>query len=54
MKLKLRNLRWYAAGVVAFLMGFPLAERAMADDAGSIVGSSLSLASAIIDVAGNS
>ena len=52
--MKLRSLRWFAAGVVAFLMGFPLAEKAMADDAGSIVDASLALTAAIVDAAGNS
>ena len=52
--MKLRNLRWYTAGLVAFLMGVPMAEKAMADDASGIVGAVFSLVDAILDVAGDS
>lgn len=52
--MRFKRLRWYIAGLVAFLMGIPMAERAMADDGGDIFGSALSLTSAIIDAAGNS
>lgn len=52
--MRFKKLRWYTAGLVAFLMGIPMAETAMADDGGSIFDSALSLTSAIIDAAGNS
>ena len=54
MRLKLTKLRWHVAGMVAFLIGFPLAEKAMADDTDNIVNASLALTAAIMDVAGNS
>ena len=49
-----RRVRLAAAAVVAFVMGFPMATQAMADDASDIASTAVSLASAIIDVAGNS
>jgi len=48
-----KKFRWIAAAAVAYLMGFPMAEKAVAG-AGEIVGASLSLAAAIISVAGDS
>lgn len=41
----------WIAGLAAFLVGMPLAEKAAADDAGDIVYASISLISAIIDAA---
>ena len=52
--MKLRNLRWQAAAVIAFLMGVPLVESAHAQDVADITESAFSLVSAIIDAAGNS
>ena len=52
--MSLRKIRWYAGAAVAFLMGFPMAERAVADSAVDIVSASLSLAFAIASVAGDS
>lgn len=49
-----KKFRWIAAAAVAYLMGFPMAEKAVAGGAGEIVGASLSLAAAIISVAGDS
>ncbi|MCB9851263.1 MAG: hypothetical protein H6817_11240 [Phycisphaerales bacterium] len=52
--MNLRKVRWYAGAAIAFLMGFPMAEKAMADSAVDIVSASLSLAFAIASVAGDS
>ena len=52
--MRFKNLRWYTAGLVAFLMGVPMAEKAMADDGGNIAASGFALMDAIIDAAGNS
>ncbi|MBN2560941.1 MAG: hypothetical protein JXQ75_08430 [Phycisphaerae bacterium] len=52
--MKVKNVRWFAAGLVAFLMGFPVAEEARADDAENIVDAVRSLITVIIDAAGNS
>ncbi len=49
-----RSLRWHVAALAAFLMGVPLAEKAMADNTSDIFGSASSLAGAIIDAVGNS
>ena len=50
-----KSLRWHTAGLVALLMGFPVAEKAMAgSDAIGITDASLSLFTAILDAAGNS
>ena len=45
----IRKLRYYAAALAAFLIGVPLTERAVAQDAGDIVDASLGLAAAIIN-----
>ncbi len=52
--MKLKNLRWYTAGLLAFLIGIPMTEKAVAGDGGDIFEAAISLAGAIIDVAGNS
>lgn len=52
--MRFKELRWYTAGLLAILMGVPMAEKAMADDGGDIFGNVLSLTGAIIDAAGNS
>ena len=52
--MSLRKIRWTAAAVIAWLMGFPLAEKALADNSGDIVSAAVSLAIAIVDVAGDS
>jgi hypothetical protein len=52
--MRFKSLRWCTAAVVAFLMGVPMAEKAMADDGADIFDAALALASAIIDAAGNS
>lgn len=41
----------FVAAVAAFLLGVPLAERAVADDASGIVGAAISLAIAITEAA---
>lgn len=51
--MKLKKLRLYVAGLVAFVAGMPLTEKAFADT-GDVVDASLGLASAIIDSAGRS
>ncbi len=45
------KLRFYAAGLLAFLIGVPLTERAFAQDVGGIISSSIGLASSIADSA---
>jgi hypothetical protein len=45
------KFKLWVAGLAAFLLGMPLAEKAMADEAEDIVFSSLSLAGAIIEAA---
>jgi len=52
--MRFKSLRWYTAGLVALLMGVPLAEKAMADDATNIFDSASSLWTAIMDAVGNS
>ena len=52
--MKSKGLRWYTAGLVAFLMGIPMAEQAQAADGGSIVSAALDLALSIASVAGDS
>jgi hypothetical protein len=49
-----KKIRWIAAAAVAYLMGFPLAEKALANDVGDIIGASVGLAGAIASVAGDS
>jgi len=44
----------WVAGLAAFLLGVPLAEKAAAEDTGDIVWSSISLIWAIIDAASSS
>ncbi len=51
--MSLARLRWYAAGLIALLIGIPLTEKALAQ-ADDIVQASLDLAEAIADSAGNS
>ena len=51
--MRLKRLRWYTAGLVAFVMGVPLAEQAEAAD-GGIVWAAIELAFSIADVAGDS
>ncbi len=50
----LRKFRWIAAAVIAYLLAFPMAEKAVASSAGDIVSASLSLAGAIISAASHS
>ena len=52
--MKFKNLRWYTAALVAFLMGVPMAEKAMASDVGGIAGAITSLIDSIVNAAGNS
>lgn len=52
--MRISKLRYYAAGLVAFLIGMPLTEKAFAQTAGDIVAASLSLADAIGASAGAS
>jgi|WetSurMetagenome_2_1015567.scaffolds.fasta_scaffold132199_3 hypothetical protein len=52
--MRFRKVRWYAAGLVAFLMGIPLAAQTMADEGGEIADAALSLTTAIVDAAGSS
>ncbi len=47
------KLRLYLAGVVAFLIGMPLTERALGQT-GQIIDASIDLAAAIVDSAGDS
>ncbi|MCG3128241.1 MAG: hypothetical protein CHACPFDD_03118 [Phycisphaerae bacterium] len=51
-----KNLRWRTAGLLAFLMGIPMAEQAPADDgsAGNIIEAAIGLTLSIIDIAGDS
>jgi hypothetical protein len=49
-----KKVRWIAAAAIAYLMGFPMAEKAVAGGAGDIISSSISLAAAIVSVAGDS
>ncbi len=51
--MRFARLRLYMAGLVAFLMGVPLTEKAYGQ-VGDIVGGSLSLAGAIAESAGGS
>jgi hypothetical protein len=44
----------WIAGLAAFLLGVPLAEKAAAQDVGNIIDASLSLIFAIIDAVGSS
>ncbi len=45
------KLRFYVAALAALLVGLPLAERAMADDTGDIVGTSIGAAFDIVAAA---
>ncbi|MCK4340426.1 MAG: hypothetical protein KAY37_01720 [Phycisphaerae bacterium] len=49
-----KSLRWRTAGLVAFLMGIPMAEQAQAADGGNIVGAAIDLALSIASIAGDS
>ena len=51
--MRLKRLRWYTAGLVAFVMGVPLAERAEAAS-GGIVWAAIDLALSIADLSGDS
>lgn len=51
--MSVKKLRLYAAGLLAFLVGVPLTERALAQTE-DIIYSSLGLAAAIVDSAGQS
>ena len=51
--MKISKLRFYVAGVVAFLIGVPLTERAFGQT-GDIISASLDLAGAIASSAGQS
>jgi hypothetical protein len=51
--LSVKKLRLYSAGLLAFLVGVPMTEQALAQT-GDIINASLSLAAAIIDSAGRS
>ena len=48
------RLRLYAAGLLAFLLGIPLTQRALAQDGWDIFFSSLNLADAIGNASGGS
>ncbi|MEW6249368.1 MAG: hypothetical protein AB1716_01880 [Planctomycetota bacterium] len=50
---RINKLRLYAAGLVAFLIGVPLTEKALGQT-GDIIWSSFNLAAAIADSAGQS
>ena len=52
--MRLKRLRWYTAGLVAFVMGVPLAEQAEAADGGGIVWAAIDLALSIADISGDS
>ncbi len=45
------KVRFYAAGLLAFLIGVPLTERAFAQDIGGIISNSVGLAASIADSA---
>lgn len=49
-----KPFRWRVAGLLAFLMGVPMVEKAEAADGWNIFQAALSLAGAIIDAAGRS
>ncbi|MFH1749004.1 MAG: hypothetical protein ABIG44_18385 [Planctomycetota bacterium] len=52
--MKPRKLRWTTAGLCAFLLGVPLAERAEAANVGGLVEAAIALTLSIISVAGDS
>ena len=55
--MRFKGLRWYTAGLVAFLMGIPMAEQAQAADggsAGNIIEAAIALALSIASIAGDS
>jgi len=51
--MSLRKLRLYAAGVVAFLIGMPLTEQAVAGT-GDVIWAGINLAAAVADSVGRS
>jgi|GEM_PF-2891097 hypothetical protein len=52
--MRTKPFRWRVAGVLAFLMGVPMAEKAVAADGANIFEAALALAGAIIDAVGRS
>lgn len=52
--MKFTKLRSGFAILLAYLMGMPMAETAQANGVGGIIQSSVSLAAAIVDIAGDS
>ena len=54
--MRFKGLRWYTAGLVAFLMGVPMAEQVQAADGGSgnVVETAIALVLSIVDIAGDS
>ncbi len=48
------KLRWYTAGLLAFLVGVPLTEQAMGQGTGDIVTAAINLGLAIAGSAGRS
>ena len=48
------RIKLWMAGVVAFALGFPLSEKAMASNGWDVVTSSFDLGFAIADIAGGS
>lgn len=53
--MRLDRLRLYAAGLLAFLLGLPFTQQALADtETGDIIGASVNLADAIVRSAGRS
>lgn len=51
--MRLRKVRLYAAGLIAFLIGMPLTEQAYAQT-GDIIWAGINLAAAVADSAGQS
>ncbi len=51
---RLGKFRFYAAGLLAFLIGVPLTEQAVAQDVGGIISSAIGLAGSIASSAGAS
>ena len=52
--MKSKGLRWYTAGLVAFLIGVPMAEQAKAQDTGGIIEAAIALTLSIASIAGDS
>jgi hypothetical protein len=52
--MRFSKIRLWAAGLVAFLFGFPLTEKVLAASSWDVIGSSIDLGMSIADSAGDS